>query len=394
MNKKLNILLFTLIAAVLTFAYLTLHHYRLMFGLTGASLCQISQTINCDSAALSSYSEFMGIPIALFGLFFSAILFLTFLFIRLEWLEPSELITKTLKVLLSVSALLSLALGFVSIFKLGVICPFCFLSYLLILISCGLTFNIYKGSIFNFPFSDLSTHKGFLISLAMIPFLAWVSSANIQSAYGYDEIIKIVPEKIALWKQMPTQSFDVNVGLIKGEISSSNTLIEFADFKCPHCKSASETLKNFAKSKPSIKIIFKPFPLDGNCNPHVSFKGDGSRCQMAGLVLCSEKLLQKGWIVHDYFFENQEKFSQTVNINPVFKDLSANINIKPEEIDAVIKCSESSETFDLIRTLSNEAKAASVEGTPTLFMNNRKLNHGQFLKILNAAYQTLDSSIK
>ena len=84
MNKKINALLISLVLTFATFAYLTYHHYGLIFGFAQASLCQISQTINCDSAALSSYSEFLGIPIALFGLAFSFVMFFVFLFIKLE----------------------------------------------------------------------------------------------------------------------------------------------------------------------------------------------------------------------------------------------------------------------------------------------------------------------
>ncbi len=387
MNKKMNILLFSLFATLLTFGYLTIHHYSLVFGTASTSLCQISQTINCDAAALSSYSELLGIPIALFGLCFSAIILIIILMIRFDWLESTAIVTHSLQILILASVVLSIVLGLISIFKLGVICPLCVVSYILSFINCWLIFKIFKFNLASVSMNALSEHKGFFISLAMIPFLAWFMSSSIQTSYGYDQIIKLIPEKLSQWKQMPVQNFNTELGLIKGDLSSKNTLVEFADFKCSHCKAAADTFKNFSKIQPKIKIIFKPFPLDGNCNPHVSFKGDGSRCQMAGLALCSEKISNQGWAVHDYFFENQEKLSQIADIKPTFKDLSVQLNLNFEEIT---KCSESSETFDLIRQMTNEAKAAQVEGTPSVFMNNQKLGHGQFLQILMEAYKSLD----
>lgn len=180
---------------------------------------------------------------------------------------------------------------------------------------------------------------------------------------GVDDL-KIIPEKIALWQQMPLQTFDLELGLKKADLASSNTLIEFADFKCSHCKKAADTISNFAKTNPNIKIIFKPFPLDGNCNPHVSFKGDGSRCQMAGLALCAEKVAQHGWAIHDNFFKNQENLAQVADIKPYFIELAKTLNLNSDEI---IKCSESAETYDILRKISDEAKLAKVEGTPLFF---------------------------
>jgi protein-disulfide isomerase/uncharacterized membrane protein len=386
MNKKINLLLLSLFGLILTFAYLTFHHYSLILGLSQATLCHISQTLNCDAAALSSYSEFLGIPIAIFGLSFSFVMFFVILFIKLNWIETHPSVTHTIQFLFTLSAGLSIVLGAVSVLKLGVVCPFCFLSYLLLIISCVLVFKIFKFDASKVVFGEVFEHKGFLLTLVFVPFLAWFASSTIQSSFGYDELKKVIPEKIAQWKTMPVQTFDLSLGLKKGDLTSANSLIEFADFKCPHCKAAAETFKNFEKSNPKMKIIFKPFPLDGQCNPHVSFKGDGSRCQMAGLTLCADKISQNGWLVHDYFFDNQENLAQVTDMKPVFKDFAVKNNLN---VDEIIKCSESSETYDLIRKMADEAKTAQVEGTPAIFMNQQKLGHGQFLQVLKEAYSTL-----
>lgn len=387
MNKKINALLVSLALTAATFVYLTYHHYGLIFGFAQASLCQISQTINCDSAALSSYSELFGIPIALFGLAFSLVMFFVFLFIKLEWLDTEKPIQQTLQVLFSLSFLASIVLACISIFKLGVVCPFCFVSYVFSLINVILVFGIFKFDFSSVEIFQVTQYKGFVTSLLMVPFLAWFASSSIQSSFGYDELKKVIPEKIALWQMMPVQNFDLNLGLQKADLTSSHSLVEFADFKCPHCKTAAETISNFAKSNPKLKIVFKPFPLDGTCNPNVSFKGDGSRCQMAGLALCAEQLAQKGWAVHDSFFKNQEQLSQVADVRPFFTELAGTLGMNAAD---VIKCSESTETYDIIRKLSEEAKAAKVEGTPSIYLDNKKLEHGQFLQVLSEAYKKLN----
>lgn len=170
MNKKINYLLISLFLTVLTFVYLAYHHYGLIFGFAEASLCQISSTINCDSAALSSYSEFLGIPIALFGLFFAVVMFFIFLFIRLEWVETEKPIQETLQLLFTASFMTSLFLAAVSVFKLGVICPFCFISYALSLINLILVFKLFKIGFSVSHIVQITQHKGFIAALLMIPF--------------------------------------------------------------------------------------------------------------------------------------------------------------------------------------------------------------------------------
>ena len=107
---------------------------------------------------------------------------------------------------------------------------------------------------------------------------------------------------------------------------------------------------------------------------------------MAGLVLCAEKLAQNGWAVHDYFFENQESLAQISDIKTEFKKVAESLKLNADEI---IKCSDSTETYALIAQLSNEGKAANVEGTPSIYLNKQKIE-GQFLPILKAAYKTLN----
>ncbi len=390
MNKKINYLLISLLGTLSTFAYLTYHHYSLILGLSSSSLCHISQKLNCDAAALSSYSEFLGLPISVIGLSFSAVMLLLFIFIKFGWLETTKLIEQSIKYLFLSAVVISVVLGLVSVFKLGVVCPFCLLSYLFEIVNFALVTKIFNTYGFSLPnWSELSGHNGYIASLLFVPFLSWFIASTIQSSFGYDQLKELIPEKIAQWQTMPVQKFDTELGLKKGDLTSNITLVEFADFKCTHCKAAAETIKNFTKGQPKIKIIFKPFPLDGNCNSNITMKGDNSRCQMAALVLCADKIAQKGWELHDYFFENQENLSQIADVKPSFKEFSDKLKLN---FDEIVKCSESSEIYDGLRKMSEEAKIAEVEGTPTIYLNNKKLNYGQFLQVLKVAYELTQSS--
>lgn len=385
MNKKLNFLLLSLLASIGIFIYLSYHHYMVKLGLSGASLCQISDTINCDVAALSRYAEVAHIPIAVFGLSFSIVLLGIFLFAKLNWLEETPAYKTIVKLLTAGSALYSVFLLSVSVTQLKAFCPFCIAGYVLSFITMGLTWWLYSDTKLNF--AGIQTEKGILGSLLAIPFLAWFISGSIRDNYGLDQLEKIIPEKIYLWQNTPVVSFDESVGLIKGsEKLSGPVIVEFADFKCPHCKSAAATLKNFLAANKDVKLIYKPYPLDGVCNPHIPTKGDGTRCELAGWSLCAEKLYGKGWDVHYWIFDHQEELITETNLSLALSHLSKEFNINGDDLK---KCATSVETYDILKKTSAEGEVAKITGTPAIFVNGKKLEHGQFIDILQAAINTL-----
>ena len=132
---------------------------------------------------------------------------------------------------------------------------------------------------------------------------------------------------------------------------AENTIIEFADFKCPHCKVASESLHSFMNGKSNVTFIFKPFPLDGVCNPQITQKGDGSRCKMAAWTLCAEKVNQKGWNVHKWYFDHQEDLFSVSDLTETNQKISKEFGLNYDQVE---QCSTSVETNDLIKKMTEE----------------------------------------
>ena len=385
MTNKLNKLLISYGLSIAVFAYLTFHHYMTKVGLTGDSFCKVSQTINCDTAALSRYSEILSIPIAALGLSYAIIMFLQFLFLKWGWFEESDEHTSLVKIITTFSSLYSVLLLAISVFDLKVFCPFCIAGYILSFIISYLVMS--TKTPWRFSVGSIVSEKNFIGALLFAPILAWFISGSIKNSYGLAELDKVVPEKIALWKAAKPQSFDESHGIMKGQLNSPKaTLVEFADFKCSHCKSASQTLKTFISNTQNVKLIFKPFPLDGLCNNSVTQRGDGSRCQMAGLVLCAEKLFQKGWNVHDSLFENQESLFQVSDLSAFVAEISSQFSMNSEELKA---CSTSEATYAEIKSIAAEGSTAQISGTPTIFLNNKKLDYGQFIEVLKTAINSL-----
>src|SRR5689334_9360301 len=66
--RFLKLALLCLLAAVCVHGYLTYHHYEGLFGNAGPSLCTLNKTFDCDAVNASSYSQFLGMPLALWGM--------------------------------------------------------------------------------------------------------------------------------------------------------------------------------------------------------------------------------------------------------------------------------------------------------------------------------------
>ena len=93
-NAKNSFLLIALISTLLSlgvFGYLSTHYYELKFGApTASSMCNISDVMNCDAVAASSYSALFGIPMALWGLATNLILLYCLLVTRFNLVQDKE----------------------------------------------------------------------------------------------------------------------------------------------------------------------------------------------------------------------------------------------------------------------------------------------------------------
>jgi protein-disulfide isomerase/uncharacterized membrane protein len=391
MTKKQNLLLISLAITIGLFTYLAIHHYAIKLGLGGSALCSINAKVNCDAAALSSYSEVFNTPIAILGAIFNLFLFGLILFFKLNWIDSSIYLKKAVQFMLGSAAIVSIVMGIISVSLVHVICPFCLATYLFSFINFYLGYRLIEVDSNNKDFSFthyFSEYKSYLILLALIPVTSWIISGMIRQNYGLDEILRLVPEKISQWNSSPVYEFDPELGLSNKIASNKIVLVEFADFKCPHCRVASQTIDTFLKGRTDIKFIYKPFPLDGTCNVSDQMqKGDGSRCTLAAWVLCADKLANKGWDMHHWIFEKQEEISAISNLSTLLPEIEKLFNIKGSELTS---CADSSTTYDLIKKSSAEGHKALVSGTPSIYLNGKKLGYGHIMEVLKTAVNSLN----
>lgn len=384
-------LLITLIA-VGVHTYLTLHYYDLKFGgAEGGAVCNINEVLNCDAVTASKYSAFLGVPIALWGAITNLVLLYFLAVTRFNLVQDREKTSRYALLLSGITVLGSVVMGAIST-TMANLCIFCLSAYVLSVLGFIFTWlgaeDVSGGNIASDVKDIFTTERwvgGFLIAIPAFSFLANIMYLESHGLSGLD---KIAQEKVAYWQASPAQNFDLSKGLIlqKGSGEPVMTIVEFADFRCPHCKHAAPPLHAFTNGRGDVRLVFKPFPLDGTCNEAITGGGDGISCGLASSVMCAEKLAQKGWAAHDYYFENQMEVIQAQNLDKNMEDMSKAVGLSLEDLKTCVK---DPQTQELIRFMANEGKTAQIQGTPTVFVNGKLLSGGQLIPILDAAYRSL-----
>lgn len=391
-TKPLLINLLLTLVAVFLHGYLTQKFFDLQNGLaSGQSLCNLSSVWNCDVVSTSKYARFAGFPLALWAL----VTHLVYLVVQSGVLIRQELrdTWATLVAILTLGiAAASVVMASISMTQLKTFCLFCFIAYGLSI--TNFVFLKLAGFEFKTAFAGLgqaSRDKLTWGALLAIPVMTFVLAKNWGGPVTDSRMQTRIQDAVASWQAAPSANFELGSGLRLGAdpAQAKMTLVEFADFRCPHCKHAAPTLKAFVLSRPDVALIFKPYPLDGTCNAAPVFKGqgDGISCRLAFAMQCSEKLDQKGWEMSSHIFDNQEEYLQLRNLELVDSKLCESGLVK--DCEAFKVCMSADETRLSIQKMAEEGTQAGIRGTPAFFLNGKSLSGGQFLPILEEAERTL-----
>ncbi len=376
--------------------YLTLHYYQLKAGaFTGQSACNINQTFNCDVVSLSSYAQIFTTPIALLGMVTALMTIVFILIYQWNMTFSRQLLAKAISTLTALTLLASLVMAVISFTKLNTYCLFCLITYALSIVTF---IGVWRGlqGVHLITRDDLKsfigTSRWITVCLLLIPGAGLLGNQMFRHHYKLDKIEEFIAEAVFIWQGNPVESFSSR-GL-KSQKNLKNpkiTVVEFADFKCGHCQQAVPVFAKFKKSHPDVQFIFKSYALDGTCNSAITdrngeiYIGDGTRCLLAQLTYCADKQ-EKGWQFHDWIFNNSNSLYSKTEIETQARSFASTQGIHP---DKLISCMNSQEAFEEIKKQTSEGSEAGISGTPSTFINGRKVPGGQSSMTLEAIYRIL-----
>ena len=148
---------------------------------------------------------------------------------------------------------------------------------------------------------------------------------------------------------------DIGINPPKGNPNSEIVLIEFSDFQCPFCKRAIPVIDELLqKYEEEIVFYYRNFPLEMHANSFIA----------AEAAECANEQ-GKFWEYHDILFENQGKLDKE-NLKLYAQELELNQN----QFD---NCLDTDKFKQDIERDINEGEFLGIEGTPTFFINGRKI---------------------
>jgi len=157
-----------------------------------------------------------------------------------------------------------------------------------------------------------------------------------------------------------------------GNANAPVKIVEFSDYQCPFCaRFYSDTLpdlkKNFIDTG-KAKFVYRDFPL--------SFHKEAQKAAEA--TECAEEQ-GKFWEMHDKIFENQG----AIGVDSL-KTYASELGLDTNQFNS---CLDSGKYASEVQKDFSDGKAAGVSGTPTFFVNGKKLVGAQpyeaFEQIIN-----------
>ena len=149
-------------------------------------------------------------------------------------------------------------------------------------------------------------------------------------------------------------------GAARGPADAPVTIVEFSDLQCPHCKVAQPTLERLLTDLPNTRLVFEEYPLPMHdwAMPAAKF----AECIRKEKPEAFFQFVQS-------VYDAQEQITAD-NAPQRLRDLAAATGARP---DAVAACAAEPSTFVPINDSMQLGKALNVTGTPTLFINGRKI---------------------
>jgi len=161
----------------------------------------------------------------------------------------------------------------------------------------------------------------------------------------------------------PNKVYALSVGdsPTRGPKDAKVTIVEFSDYQCPFCSQAEPLVDQVLQAYPKdVQRVYKQFPL-------TSIHQNALPAAKAALAAGKQG---KFWEMHAKLFENQRELSVD-NYQKWAQELKLDVARFEKDMS-------SPEVQAQIDKDQQEARAADVTGTPTIFVNGKRLQQRSF----------------
>ncbi len=154
-------------------------------------------------------------------------------------------------------------------------------------------------------------------------------------------------------------------GPSRGPADAPVTLVEFSDLQCPHCKEAQPTIDKLMSEEKNVRLVFQNYPLPS----HDWAAKAAYFADCIGRESTSRDASGPFWKFVQSVYGAQADIS-AANAYEKLKGLADAAGAKSSEVAA---CAAKPDTAGRVEHSLALGKAVDVSGTPTLFINGRKI---------------------
>jgi protein-disulfide isomerase len=149
-------------------------------------------------------------------------------------------------------------------------------------------------------------------------------------------------------------------GPSRGQADAPVTIVEFSDLQCPHCKEAQPTVDKLMSEEKNARLVFQNFPLQSH---------DWAAKAAAYADCVGRSSNDAFWKFMQGVYDAQSDIL-TTNADEKLTALADKSGVKGSDIAA---CAAKPETASRVEDSVALGKSLDVTGTPTLFINGRKI---------------------
>ena len=382
-------------------------HHQLLTDPTYASFCDVSVTVSCTQAYLSRYGSLFGVPVALLGVIFFAVVLTIVLFAprpspvvpgrktRAERpATPGAHATAAVFLLSAIGLAFSLYLAWASFFQLRAVCLLCATTYAAVLGLFVVSARAKAAPLAAVPgqtaqeLSALAAKPPALAALLVVlagGFIAAVGfpsepaelSANATTtttvASSYPPLTDGQRAQFERWYYMqPVVEVPIDPGTAKVLI------VKFNDYQCPPCRQTYEQYQSILAKYTAggdVKYVLKHFPLESECNSRNA--NHVAACEAAAAVLMAQERGTADKLEH-WLFANQGPPLLTANQVRRAANVIGNIT----DFDA-----RYASVLNQVKADVELGHKLGAQSTPTFFINGRRIPGGLPPAAFEAAIQ-------
>lgn len=174
------------------------------------------------------------------------------------------------------------------------------------------------------------------------------------------QFLRTPPEQLATTPDDP----------VRGPAGAAHTVVMFGDFQCPGCAQTDKALREVQNAVGGrFRLVYKHYPQGKECNAAMAGSNKHAFACMAAEAAEAARILggeDAFWKMHDALYDNQGRLAEKP-----YDQLAREIGLDPVAFERVMSDTATRQRIERDVSL---AKGLKVVGTPTLFLDGRRVS--------------------